>query len=149
MEIINGSVSYYDGFLATPAYRSDRLGGLGVIDPFKESLGKEIQSVALMDGEQLRFTFTDGSSVGIQDEGQSCCESRYMVSNDDDLSGFKGSKLLGAELVAAADYASIDEDEVHEVQFLNIITSAGTFQLASHNEHSGYYGGFDVLATLL
>ena len=38
-----------------------------------------------------------------------------------------------------------DEYGDHEVQFLLVNTSIGTFTVASHNEHNGYYGGFDIV----
>jgi hypothetical protein len=33
---------------------------------------------------------------------------------------------------------------VHEVQFLRVSTDAGTIVCETHNEHNGYYGGFNV-----
>ena len=80
----------------------------------------------------------------LADEGQSCCENRYM-STDDDLSDFIGGTLLDAEIKAAPD--ETDEwGQVHEVQFLEVRTSKGSFTMASHNEHNGYYGGFYLVA---
>ena len=39
--------------------------------------------------------------------------------------------------------------EVHEVQFLDVKTDKGVFQMSSHNEHNGYYGGFWIIARLV
>lgn len=37
---------------------------------------------------------------------------------------------------------------MHEVQFLHVKTSKGSFAVSNHNEHNGYYGGFNVEASL-
>jgi hypothetical protein len=117
------------------------------VNAVKSSLGKEIASVHL-DSEKnsLGFKFTDGTSLYLWDDGQSCCESRYMRT-DDKLSDFTGATLLDLELKKAA---PINDSEYgdHEIQFLDVKTSKGTFQMASHNEHNGYYGGFHIIARL-
>ena len=61
---------------------------------------------------------------------------------DDNLDYYVGSKLLGFEIKEA----TIMEDGygLHEIQFLEVRTSKGCFTMASHNEHNGYYGGFDI-----
>lgn len=111
----------------------------------RASVGKEIATLALdEEANALRFTFTDGASLTITDQGQSCCESRYMRT-DDDLSYHIGATFVGA---AVKDAPPIEaEYETHEVQFLDITTSRGTFQMANHNEHNGYYGGFWMQAS--
>jgi hypothetical protein len=92
----------------------------------------------------LTLSFSDGSKLRLFDDGQSCCESRYMRT-DDDLSKFEGAKLLGFEL---ADAPSIKDNEYedHDVQFLNTKTSLGVFTCSNHVEHNGYYGGFSITA---
>ncbi len=75
----------------------------------------------------------------IYDDGQSCCENRYMRT-DDDLSSYVGSKLLGAEIKDAPNIS--EEYGYHEIQFLEVQTDCGTFTMTSHNEHNGDYGGF-------
>ena len=37
-------------------------------------------------------------------------------------------------------------DDVHEIQFLDVKTDKGIFQMANNNEHNGYYGGFLIEA---
>jgi hypothetical protein len=111
----------------------------------QSALGKTIEKVWL-DEDVLKFTFTDGSGIGIYDDGQSCCEYRHMTT-DDNLEEFAGAKLLGLELKDAPDVD--DGYTVHEVQFLDIQTDKGVFQMANHNEHNGYYGGFYVVAKIL
>lgn len=114
------------------------------INAIKKSLGKIIKKVVL-DDNKLIFTFTDGSQLQMYDDGQSCCENRYMATSDD-LSEYTDSMLLDFELKTAP---SIEDDyETHEIQFLDVKTSIGIFQMANHNEHNGYYGGFWIVAKL-
>lgn len=106
------------------------------------AVGRVIQSVALepKDGaKNLVLTFSDGSTLTATDDGQSCCESRYMTC-DDDLTSFVGDELVGLSLEDGPDVGS--EYDYHEQQFLKVQTSRGSFTVANHNEHNGYYGGF-------
>ena len=108
-------------------------------------LDKKVIETIKLDGEDLVISFTDNTKLTIWDGGQSCCESRYMTT-DDNLSDFNGAVLLDLELKSADD---IDNGwEVHEIQFLDIKTSNGVFTMVNHNEHNGYYGGFYVKAKL-
>lgn len=59
---------------------------------------------------------------------------------------FVGAKLLGAEVKPAPNIP--DEYCKHEVEFLDVKTDKGVFQMASHNEHNGYYSGFAIRAAL-
>jgi hypothetical protein len=104
-------------------------------------VGRVIESVVLGSDDVLHFVFTDGSRMRIYDDGQSCCEHRYMTT-DDDLSSFSGSVLVNIEVRDAPDMEN--DYEVHEVQFLEVMTNRGCFTMATHNEHNGYYGGFCV-----
>jgi hypothetical protein len=111
----------------------------------QEAIGKTITKiyfdVDLYDAEALRFEMLDGTSFGIVDIGQSCCESRYMVC-DDNLAAFAGAILLGVNLGSAS---KVEEEwNTHEIQFLNVVTNRGVFSVASHNKHNGYYGGFYI-----
>lgn len=109
---------------------------------FTEAVGKTIAQVSLIDNE-LVFEFLDKSKMRLFDSAQSCCESRYM-STDDDLSYYAGATLLDADIKEAPNISN-DWGE-HEVEFLEIRTSKGVFTIANHNEHNGYYGGFNVIA---
>lgn len=109
--------------------------------------GKRIASICL-DQEQwsennLVFRFDDGSGIRIYDDGQSCCEHRYMTT-DDNLQAFVGTKFVEAAVQAAANRPN--EWGEHEVAFLIIMTSLGAFTVETHNEHNGYYGGFWLVA---
>lgn len=125
------------------------LGMLGgneeTVNAVKFSLGKKIKKVWLdEENNKLSFEFEDNSTLDMWDDGQSCCEHRYMRT-DDDLSEYEGTTLLDFELKTAPDQED-EYGEVHEVQFLDVKTDKGVFQLANHNEHNGYYGGFWIVA---
>jgi hypothetical protein len=110
---------------------------------FQDAIGKTITALALGEDDALHFTFDDGSKLKLFDTGQSCCESRYMRT-DDTLSDYIGGQLLSAEIREAPNVE--DGGEVHEVQFLVVRTTKGDFTMSSHNEHNGYYGGFAIVA---
>lgn len=116
-------------------------GNKETVDNFLRVKGKEISSLEIKDNELL-VGFSDGDKIKIFDNGQSCCENRYM-STDDDLNYYIGSKLLDGELADGGEKG--DEYDVHEQQFLKITTSKGVFTIVNHNEHNGYYGGFSVV----
>lgn len=103
--------------------------------------GKIILNISFSE-KALNLFFGDGTGIKIWDDGQSCCERRYMTTNDD-VKAFIGSKFLNAELRKAPELD--DEYGVHEVQFLLINTDRGTFTIETHNEHNGYYGGFWIV----
>lgn len=119
-------------------------GNAGSVDAFTKALNKTITSVKLGDDDALHFVFDDGFKMKLSDEGQSCCESRYMRT-DDNLGDYIGAKLLGAEIKEAPN--APEEYGDHEVQFLEVQTDKGVFTMASHNEHNGYYGGFCIRAS--
>lgn len=104
-------------------------------------VNKEIIKAELV-SDSLEMTFADGV-LHLFDDGQSCCESRYMRT-DDDLSEFAGATFIEVELKSAPNIEY--EWGEHEVQFLEVKTSKGPFVMSSHNEHNGYYGGFLIRA---
>lgn len=116
-------------------------GNAETVAAYRASVGKTI-AAARMDSDTLWLDFTDRTGLHLLDEGQSCCEHRYM-STDDDLAYYAGSTLLEIEL---ADAPSLDGGEEHDVQFLHVKTSKGVFTMQTHNEHNGYYGGFAIVA---
>lgn len=89
----------------------------------------------------FRLSFTDGPKVKLFDDGQSCCENRYMTT-DDDVQSLVGGTLLNIEGKKGAD--SPGGGEVHEACFVEISTDQGFITLTNHNEHNGYYGGFSL-----
>ncbi len=104
--------------------------------------GKIISEIRFSE-KALILKFGDGSAIKIWDGGQSCCEHRYMTT-DDDLQYFVGTKFLNAELREAPS-KDTEYGDVHEVQFLLVNTDKGTFTIESHNEHNGYYGGIWIV----
>lgn len=111
----------------------------------QENLDKTIESVELRD-DALHFVMKNGKRWKLFDNGQSCCESRYMVI-DDNLSEYAGARLRSIRVEDAPDVVTDDDwGGNHEVQFLKVMTSKGEFVAASHNEHNGYYGGFSIEA---
>lgn len=112
----------------------------------KASAGQTITSAEIKD-ENLILKFENGSGIRIFDDGQSCCESRYMVC-DDKLDEFIGTQLLDIEVKDGPSTSGEDGGE-HEQQFVDIKTSKGVFQIRNHNQHNGYYGEFSIVARLL
>ena len=119
-------------------------GNRETVEAVQAAMGKTITALSLTD-DQLRFEFEDGSRLRLQDSGQSCCEHRYMQT-DDDLPYYIGAKFVGAEVRDGGSTES-EYGDTHEIQFLVVTTDRGTFSMASHNEHNGYYGGFWITAS--
>jgi len=109
---------------------------------YHAAIGKEIASLTLGEDDALHFVFSDGFKLKVSDEGQSCCESRYMRT-DDDLQSFIGATVLGMEIKEAPSIEG-EYGDSHDIQFFEVQTDRGVFTMASHNEHNGYYGGFCI-----
>ncbi len=124
-------------------------GNADSVAAFESGLNKQIVALYLGTDDALHFIFSGGHRMKLYDAGQSCCENRYMRT-DDDLSYYVGATLLGATVEDAPEGSAGDDisHEVHEVQFLHVKTSKGTFTMSTHNEHNGYYGGFYVVAAV-
>lgn len=116
-------------------------GNAASVAAYQAAVGKVITSMRC-DDDALTVNFADGTKLRFTDEGQSCCEHRY-IRTDDDGSDHIGATFVGAELADAPDVPD-EHGEAHEVQFLRVTTSAGVFVASSHNEHNGYYGGFAI-----
>jgi hypothetical protein len=112
------------------------------------ALGKVIRTIVLdekvTEDGALVLTFTDGSVLCLLDAGRSCCESRYLTT-DDDLPSFAGATFTGLEVLSGPDNED-DDYGVHETAFLHVRTDRGTIVVTTHNEHNGYYGGFWLIA---
>lgn len=109
--------------------------------------GKIVQKIYLdidvyLGHDVLIIEFSDGQKVGIADTEQCCCEHRYITC-DDDLTGYQGAHLEDISLREGRDDIG-DGMDCHEVAFVKVVTDQGTITLTSHNEHNGYYGGFDL-----
>lgn len=97
------------------------------------------------DANKVFLTFDDGVRIAIWDDGQSCCESRYITC-DDDPARIVGGKLVSIETKDAPEVVG-EWGEVHEQVFVDVTTTEGTITFTTHNEHNGYYGGFGLTIT--
>lgn len=102
--------------------------------------GKRILA-ALFEDNFIALGMENGLTVKIYDGDQSCCEHRYM-STDDDTSFLIGKILTGIEIKEGPTIEA--EHEEHEQAFLEIRTAEGSITYCTHNEHNGYYGGFGL-----
>lgn len=122
------------------------------VEACKGALGKTISSMRLDparnggDGGLLIY-FNDGSGIAIEDRGRSCCEARY-ITTDDNLDAYVGATLLDIE-VSEGPTTSGEWDTQHEIAFLRVKTDRGVVVCETHNEHNGYYGGFWPWVTAL
>jgi len=109
--------------------------------------GKTISSVFMGENHYgdnfLDIEFTDNVKIRLRDDGQSCCEHRYMTC-DDDLQALVGNKLEKIE-IKDVEYKEGEYGQPHDIQFLEITTDKGFITIANHNEHNGYYGGFSII----
>lgn len=98
-------------------------------------------TAAKMTDEKLYLTLE--TTIAVFDNGQSCCESRYMTT-DDDIRTLIGHELRrieskpGGKLQVDASYGE------HETAFVEVGTDVGFVTIVNHNEHNGYYGGFGL-----
>jgi hypothetical protein len=110
---------------------------------YAATLDRLIEAV-IEENDALSIRFVGGGSLRIWDGGQSCCENRYMTT-DDELDTFVGAKVVSLEAVEGPEVPVEDGyGDVHEQMFVKLETTAGTITMVTHNEHNGYYGGFDV-----
>lgn len=108
-------------------------------DAVAKYLGRTIRA-ADFNEDRLRLEFDDATIVEIIDNGQSCCERRYMTT-DDDVSSLVGRKLLRIDVKDGPEEDE-GEDGAHETCFVEVGVDDGFITLTTHNEHNGYYGGF-------
>jgi len=123
-------------------------------DPFArytEIVGLIIDEVNLINDDMVVIRFTDGSEITLSDEGQQCCETRYITCDDDLGATLRGGQLVAIDTDAGgSSEADVEADETnvwaesHDVQFVKVQTTKGGFTLCTHNEHNGYYGGFNL-----
>jgi predicted phage gp36 major capsid-like protein len=123
---------------------NDNYGELGQKDAaeiIERCIGKKIIEVKFSD-DTIFLTFADMKTLWIWDGGQSCCERRFMRT-DDNIQELVGLDFEGLELstVARCSFESLDE---REIQFLKVKAGWVEVVFSSHNEHNGYYGGFSI-----
>jgi len=91
--------------------------------------------------DKLKLYFESGKAIKIIDDGQSCCETRYM-SSDDKADDLVGQKLTQVTVKEGPARGSGHGD--HETCFVEIQAGSECFTFCTHNEHNGYYGGFSL-----
>lgn len=111
---------------------------------YTKALDRKISSLRI-EGNELVMQFEGSGVAKFWDAGQSCCENRWMHT-DDDLSKFIGATFLSVETRPGGETG--DEYEYKDSEFLIVTTSAGSFTIVNYNEHNGYYGGFLLRASL-
>lgn len=116
------------------------LGG-GSKESAEKYYGRTITNVKF-ENDTFTLTFDDGVSIDITDQGQSCCESRYMTC-DDNINALIGQSLRGITVKDTED-SSGEYGDCHEICFLEVQGDKGSVTFATHNEHNGYYGGFGL-----
>lgn len=93
---------------------------------------------------KIHISLADTSMLEIYDIGDDGGAYRY-ITTDDDLSVFIGAEVY---VVILKEYKEKDGDhgDIIEIQFLEIVTNIGPITFVCHNEHNGWYGGFNVVA---
>jgi len=112
----------------------------------KASIGKKIIAAKVDDNQLVIDLELEDKKLIVKDDGQCCCENRYM-SCDDDFTPHIGAEIVDFEL---KDGPTTEDEygEPHEIRFFEVKTTRGAFQIVNHNEHNGYYGGFSICARL-
>lgn len=124
----------------------------GTINALQSAVNHTISDIKLEDNMNIKITLDTGDILVITDEGQSCCEQRYITC-DADLPTYVGKKILNFR---QDEYRASDEEQensewgdAHEIQNLIIVTDEGNIDFVTHVVHNGYYGGFVIRARLL
>lgn len=105
--------------------------------------GKTITRASISEDEML-IELDGNTTIRIWDNGQSCCESRYITC-DDDVNDLVGNVLTGIEAKEGGEKEA--GGDCHEFVFIEVTTNKGCIQFCNHNVHNGYYGGFGLSVT--
>lgn len=121
----------------------------------QKAIGNTITNIELDDEANdgdgaLKIWFGPEKGIQFFDTARSCCESRYLTT-DDDLGSFRDTIFKGAELRDMGGPAINEPDQEEdaygdeqEEQCLIVQTNVGEFTVVSHNNHNGYYGGICI-----
>lgn len=112
---------------------------------YEHHIGKKI-TTAILSEDTLIISFQDGTAIALRDDGQDCCEERYMTT-DDDIASLVGHNLLKIEekKIEESPIHEPHQGYVHEICFIEVATDNGFVTINTHNQHNGYYGGFILL----
>lgn len=107
----------------------------------RKAQGKVIDIIEFTD-KKVIIKFEDKTKITIFDDGQSCCEYRYLTT-DDNVISLCGAKFHSVNIKDATQTKL--NGGLHEIQFLEIQTfDKGSITFAAHNENNGYYCGFNM-----
>lgn len=120
------------------------LSGGSANDP-KKYYGKVVESAQLVGDDRLRISFVGGPVIELWDNGQSCCEKRYLTC-DDDPADLNGQGLVSIEAVRTEERDD-NHGDPHEMVFVKVQGDRSAITLCAHNKHNGYYGGFGLTIT--
>lgn len=102
----------------------------------------------LDDRQALVIVLESGWTLVFMDDcGQSCCENRYMHT-DDDLTALVGETLVSVRHGGGNEEGEMDACVV-EAEFVHIQTNRDSVVIGTYNSHNGYYGGLDLAMTVL
>lgn len=120
-----------------------KLSGGSKEDP-SDYYGRRIVSADINE-RRLRLELDGGATIHLWDDCQSCCERRYM-STDDDVQSLVGHRLthIKPKRVECVESEHGGEDETC---FVEVGTDDGFVTIVNHNEHNGFYGGFGLTVT--
>lgn len=112
--------------------------------------GMQIFFAEWVSEDKLRLILANGLELFIFDDGQSCCEARWITC-DDDVKDLIGAVITQINVRTAPNYGEADDEDnydindIHECTFVILETNRGPFTMTTHNQHNGYYGGFNVV----
>jgi len=110
-----------------------------------EYYGQKILAAEITDDRLCLSLSPSGKTIEIWDNGQSCCESRFMTT-DDDVKSLVGHELRRIEAKDGPD-GEDEYGECHEQVFVEVGTDKSFITVVNHNQHNGYYGGFGLTIT--
>lgn len=114
----------------------------GSEQPPNKYANRKITAAGLADNV-FSLTFSDGVRIRLYDTAQSCCESRY-ITTDDDPASLVGGTLRAIDAKPGPETEG-EYGDAHETCFVEVSTAEGvTVTLTTHVEHNGYYGGFGL-----
>jgi hypothetical protein len=112
-------------------------------------LGKVIEKVMLAydheSRESIIIIFTDGTALNLFDDGQQCCEKRWLASDD------KSEDVAGGVLMDVQMEEGVDDEgseDILQSQFIRIITDKAPYVVTAYNKHNGSYDGITVKAEI-
>lgn len=110
-------------------------------------VGCIISSISI-DGNQVIISFSNGKMLSITDNGQSCCEHRYITSDDLPVTFSEVETLVSVD---SREMPTMSDEfgDPHEQCAVIVQTTLQSLTFVTHNEHNGYYGGFSLVAKVL